>query len=519
MNNIDIVKKRSLFFQIDFFSLWLGQAISQLGDGLNRVALFWFVYKLTGKASDMAIIGILQTLPVLCVSLLAGPYLDRFNKKHAMIYIDLCRFALMMLIPILYHLEMLNFVVLCLLVLLISCFSVLFGPALTSTIPFIVSKERYKEANGLIQSTGQLGMIFGPALSGLLIPILSAPNILFIDAASFLISAICIIPLNYKHEKPDNTTKVELIKDVKEGLGFIFNNKNIFNTLLSIFVFNFFITSLPIIYSFLSKNILENGSKGMGFLMAGFGIGALLSSIINGYINLRVNEQRIIKVLLITVGFAFMFVSKYFFLRYAMLASIVIGICAATITINYVTLIQIETPKNMLSRTFTSFAMLIHLATVLGMFITGYLLDFKGVIFTLYLFGVITISATIILAVKYELTSNFNVLKEDCKILLTNLKVMGIRIIKYLNSKGYDIDILEDGEEAANQTDVVATIKEKLRLIVKSIKHLNTHTVRDNIYANWNILIQTLNNEFAKDKAGLALCISYIFFVMLIFVL
>jgi len=230
----------------------LGQAISQLGDGLNRVALFWFVYKLTGKASAMAVIGILQTVPVLCVSLLAGPYLDRFNKKYAMIIIDLCRFLLMTAVPILYHFNLLNFIILCALVLFISCFSVLFGPALTSTIPFIVSKERYREANGLIQSTGQLGMIFGPALSGLLIPILSAPNILFIDAITFLISAICIVPLTYSQDK-SNSNKVNLIKDVKAGLEFIFNNKNVFNTLLSIFVFNFFITSLPIIYSFYQK--------------------------------------------------------------------------------------------------------------------------------------------------------------------------------------------------------------------------------------------------------------------------
>jgi len=117
-------------------------------------------------------------------------------------------------------------------------FSVLFGPALTSTIPFIVSKERYREANGLIQSTGQLGMIFGPALSGLLIPILSAPNILFIDAITFLISAICIVPLTYSQDK-SNSNKVNLIKDVKAGLEFIFNNKRYcrFMNIINILVF------------------------------------------------------------------------------------------------------------------------------------------------------------------------------------------------------------------------------------------------------------------------------------------
>jgi predicted MFS family arabinose efflux permease len=265
----------------------------------------------------MAIIGILQTIPVLCISLMAGPYLDRFNKKHAMIYIDLCRFILMMFIPILYHFKMLNFIVLCTLVLFISCFSVLFGPALTSTIPFIVSKDRYREAKCLIQSTGQLGMIFGPALSGLLIPVLSAPNILFIDAATFLISAICIIPLSFHQENYEHN-KIKLVQEIKTGIAFIFRNKNILNILLLILIFNFFITSLLIIYSFLSKNILEDGAKSMGFLMAGFGIGALLSSLINGYIKTKSNEQKVIKCLLIIVGFDFIFISKHFFLRYAL---------------------------------------------------------------------------------------------------------------------------------------------------------------------------------------------------------
>jgi predicted MFS family arabinose efflux permease len=280
-----LLDRKSLIFQKDFFLFWLGQATSQLGDGLNRVALLWFVYKLTGSASSMAVIGILQTLPVLCVSLLAGPYLDRVNKKYAMIYIDLYRFILMMSIPILYHLHVLNFIVLCGLVLFISCFSVLFGPALTSAIPFMVHKDRYKEANGLMQATAQLGMIFGPALSGLLIPILSAPNILFIDAVTFLISAICIIPLKYNQQELI-AKKINLKADIKEGINFITHNKTVLNTIFLMFIFNFFITSLPIIYSYLSKNILEQGSFGVGFLMTGFGIGALIACIINGYVRI-----------------------------------------------------------------------------------------------------------------------------------------------------------------------------------------------------------------------------------------
>src|SRR5918912_727306 len=86
----------------DFGSLWLGQAVSQIGDGLNRVALLWFVYELTGSALKMTLIGLLQTIPPLVFGPLIGVYLDRLPKKPVMIWIDVLRAGLILLIPLLH---------------------------------------------------------------------------------------------------------------------------------------------------------------------------------------------------------------------------------------------------------------------------------------------------------------------------------------------------------------------------------------------------------------------------------
>src|SRR5205823_14847005 len=85
----------------DFGFLWSGQLVSQVGDGLNKVALLWFVYFLTGSALKMTIIGLLQTLPALLLAPMIGVYLDRMLKQWLMVWIDLTRTLLLLLIPVL----------------------------------------------------------------------------------------------------------------------------------------------------------------------------------------------------------------------------------------------------------------------------------------------------------------------------------------------------------------------------------------------------------------------------------
>src|SRR5689334_21488121 len=73
----------------DFGLLWWGQVTSQIGDSLNKVAILWFVYDMTGSALKMTLIGLLQTIPPLVFGPLIGVYLDRLPKKAVMIAVDL----------------------------------------------------------------------------------------------------------------------------------------------------------------------------------------------------------------------------------------------------------------------------------------------------------------------------------------------------------------------------------------------------------------------------------------------
>lgn len=86
----------------DFMNLWLGQLISRLGDGIHEIALAWLVLDLTGSALSMGAILAVSVTPNLLFGLPAGVFVDRFNRKMIMVYSDLARTLIVLVIPLAY---------------------------------------------------------------------------------------------------------------------------------------------------------------------------------------------------------------------------------------------------------------------------------------------------------------------------------------------------------------------------------------------------------------------------------
>lgn len=182
----------------NFGFLFWGQLTSQIGDSLNRVALLWFVYQMTGSAMKMVVIGILQTIPPLVLSPFIGVFLDRANKKSVMVWVDFARTLLVLLIPILYAFGELTLNRLYASIFLMALVSTLFGPALSAAVPQIVRRDQLTAANALLQTTTNIGMLIGPLISGVGIALVGSQNVLYVNAATFLISAMCLIPIQLR---------------------------------------------------------------------------------------------------------------------------------------------------------------------------------------------------------------------------------------------------------------------------------------------------------------------------------
>ncbi len=247
----------------DFALLFAGQAISQIGDSLNKVALLWFVYTLTGSALKMTVVGLLQTLPPLLFGPLIGVYLDRWPKKPVMIAVDLLRTVLILLIPLLYACDALTLGRLYLLVFVTAVVSTIFGPALASSIPLIVPRSQFTAANALLQSTTNVGLLVGPAVSGVGIALIGAQNVLYVDAATFLVSVLCLMPIRMR-ESPElvaaQAQTQQVLQELRVGFRFVFlQHRTVFLLMVTAALFTLGSSAFVFLLPVVAKQLLRVG--------------------------------------------------------------------------------------------------------------------------------------------------------------------------------------------------------------------------------------------------------------------
>ncbi|UVT21518.1 MAG: MFS transporter [Nitrospira sp.] len=267
----------------DFGLLWWGQVVSQIGEGLNKVALLWFVYTLTGSALKVTIVGLLQTVPPLLLGPVIGVFLDRLPKKTVMVWVDLIRAFMTFLIPALFALDLLSLEGLYVLIFLTSIVSTIFGPALVSAVPRLVRPSELVRANALIQGTNNIGLLLGPAISGVLIAMIGVENVLYVNSVTFLVSALCLIPMRLhetlKIDKEAGNKSPSVLDDLIVGFRFVFGTQStVFLLVVISALYNLGASAFVFILPVYAKEFLQVGPVQLGWLWSGLGVGMLAVS-------------------------------------------------------------------------------------------------------------------------------------------------------------------------------------------------------------------------------------------------
>jgi MFS transporter, DHA3 family, macrolide efflux protein len=375
---------RQLLASRDFTWLWTGQVISQIGDGLSKVALLWFVYNLTGSALKMTIVGILQTIPPLVLGPFAGAYLDRLPKRAAMIVIDLVRVLLLALIPMMYALGALTLTWLYLLVFLIALVSMAYSPALNAAIPLVAKRDQLTTANALMQSTATIGQLFGPALSGMLIVVMGAQNVLLVNAVTFLISAFCKLPVRLSKDVDGSAVQAAgewLMEDLRTGFRFVFLEKRMILLLMATAaLFNLGATGFIFLLPVITEKVLHASSVELGWLWSAFSLGLLLTA---GWLVWKkqpalCTQLGLLASAAIAGGVAIFGMAIFISPVASILLIIAIGGSAGLVTPIVSAALQELTPRNLLARVFSFFNTGTMACAMLGMMIFGWTADRLG---------------------------------------------------------------------------------------------------------------------------------------------
>ena len=367
-----------------FALLFSGQAVSQIGDSMNKVALLWFVYELTGSAFKMTVIGLLQTIPPLVFGPLIGVYLDRMRKKPLMIWVDLIRTGLVVLIPLLYAMEALTLEWLYVLVFATSIVSTIFGPALASVVPLLVPRTQLTAANALVQSTTNIGLLIGPAVSGVGIAMVGAQNVLYIDAATFLVSALCLMPIRLHetlqaHARPAD--RATIVQDLLVGFRFIFvQQRTVLLLMLTAALYSLGASAFVFLLPVFATQLLDASAVELGWLWSSLGIGMLAASVWLAWIN-QGDFQNRLRLISAALAVGAVAVGTLGMLEAPVMAAaliIVFGGSTAIFTPIVWAMLQELTPAPLLGRVFTTFSTGAMASAMTGMAGFGWVTDVVG---------------------------------------------------------------------------------------------------------------------------------------------
>ncbi|HMU30459.1 MAG: MFS transporter [Nitrospira sp.] len=377
----------------DFGLLWWGQTTSQIGEGLNKVALLWFVYELTGSAMKMTMVGLLQTIPPLVLGPLVGVYLDRMPKKPVMIWVDILRALLTLLIPTLYALDMLSITGLYGIIFLTSVVSTIFGPALVSAVPLLVRPSELMSANALIQGTNNIGMLLGPAISGIMIALIRAENVLFVNSATFLISALCLMPIRFSPSHAVSSEQATSVwQELQVGFRFIFGQQSMVLTLVIISsLYNLGVSAFVFILPVYAKEFLQVGPVQLGWLWSALGVGMLAAS---AWLALKQESdiQGRLRIVVSGMTIGGLAVCSLSLLETPLIAAgIVIIVGGSTAVLNPIiwALLQELTPEHLIGRVVTTFSVGSMASAMAGMTGFGWVADAVGPAASLVALGLV----------------------------------------------------------------------------------------------------------------------------------
>ena len=362
--------------------VWYAQVISLFGDFLALFAVIAVVsFRMHGTPAQLTGLQIAYMLPIVFVGPIAGVFVDRWPLKPTLISSDLIRAVLaLLLIPStsVWHVY--------LVMASLSCVSAFFGPAQTVTIRSHVPVNGLLAANALMQLAFMGSRIIGPATAGAIVAAFSPRVCYIVDVASFLVSASLIgsvvirRPATMQAAPGSSSNRIHQIWiDMKQGMNFILHHAAILFFVLAMAAGLFTIGCFAPLISIWVRDTLHAREGLFGFVSGNVGVGMLLGTQVVRRLSKHASDTTLVLSGLAGIGGGVLLLGAVPHIAAALASTFIIGFAFGAIMVPAQTLIQRETPHDMLGRVGSTNASVVFLGQILGLVISGVLAEMVGV--------------------------------------------------------------------------------------------------------------------------------------------
>ena len=375
--------------------VWYAQVISLFGDFLALFAVIAVVsFTMHGTPSQLTGLQIAYMLPIVFVGPIAGVFVDRWPLKPTLVSSDLIRACLALLLIPATSVTQVFFVLAAL-----SCVSAFFGPAQTVTIRSHVPTLGLMSANALMQIAFMGSRIVGPAVAGAMVARFTPKVCYAIDVVSFLLSAALIgsvaikRPASLAPPRESSSNRIHAIwLDMVVGMRFIVHHSAILFFVIAMAAGLFTIGCFGPLISIYVRDTLHASAGSFGYVSGRVGVGLLLGTQIIRIIARKASDTGLVLWGLLGIGAGVFLLGAVPNIAAALAATFTIGFAFASIMVPAQTLIQRETPADMLGRVGSTNASVIFLGQILGLAVSGILAEVVGVRTVFFLCAVLSVA-------------------------------------------------------------------------------------------------------------------------------
>ncbi len=385
------------------FALFTASIISYTGSVLTLLAIPWFVLQTTGSVAQTGITAFFSTLPLVISAFLGNSIIDRLGFKRTSVLSDIVSGVCVGCIPLLADNVGLAFWQLLVLVFIGGLFKSPGGTARSAMLPDLtdMAKMRRERANAIVDGVSRISNFIGAPLSALLITFIGTRNLLWLDAASFFISALVIgllVPV-VRVTAANTESESSYLRHLHEGVRFILHDPVLLAIIGTILVTNLLDQALTAVVAPAYVRQVFHSPLPLGWMYGAFGGAAFVGTLIFGAIGHRLPRR-----LTFGVGSTIAGAIRFWILLVPILPLLIVvhaiaGLGAAPSNPLIDTILQERVAPEMRARVFGTTTAGAYIGIPIGAVLGGFLVTWIGIQSTLLAMGALYLVTTLSLLV------------------------------------------------------------------------------------------------------------------------
>lgn len=376
----------------------LGQGMSLIGTWIQRMAMIWLAYQITGSPFLLGLVGFCEQIPIFALAPIAGVYADRWDKHKALEWIELFAMLQAILLGVLTLMDMVNIWHLIALSLTLGVINAFEVPLRQSFVVDMVDRDKAALGNAIAINSTVFNMtrLVGPSIAGILISFVGEGWCFMANGASYGVVLISLIFMKLNLPPVVAEGKPEVWKKLKEGFEYISTHKIMKSLLLMLAVISFSNASLKTLAPIFAEEVLHGDANTLGWLMTAGGVGAIIGAIFLTKNKTTGTLNTIITFTGILLGIGMLGFSGSHVLVFSLFFVAVAGLGQMMHTASTNTLLQLYTHDDKRGRVMSFYTVCLQGTMPFGSLAAGFIAQHVNAQVSMLCMGILCIAATLV---------------------------------------------------------------------------------------------------------------------------